>query len=97
MNFFILHYNGYLYYVTKNKYTLIANVTFIYFIFSMYYVDIIAKIVFFGLLLWTIFNWSDSIIAIGLLLSSLLQLFFSSMLSFFNSDPAAESITNKEL
>lgn len=63
----------------------------------MYFVDIIAKILFFGLLLWTLFKWSDAIIAIGLLLFNLIRLFFKSIFSAINSDTTVEPILNKEL
>lgn len=63
----------------------------------MYAVDIIAKIVFFGLLLWTIFSWSDSIFAVVLFLCNLVRLLFGLVLSTFNGDTSTESITNKEL
>lgn len=68
-----------------------------FFGFRMYVVDIITKILLFGLLLWTIFSWSDSIIAFVLFLSKFVQQLFSSALSTFNGDTLTGSITNKEL
>lgn len=63
----------------------------------MFYVDVITKILLFGLLLWTIFSWSDTILAIGLLLLNLVKLFFNSILSVVNSDTTVEPMFNKEL
>ncbi|XP_050438445.1 fatty acyl-CoA reductase 1 [Adelges cooleyi] len=64
----------------------------------MYYVDIIAKILMFSLLLWTVFKWSDAIIAVGLCLLNLVHLLFSSTLSIFNrGDSSIEPVLNNEL
>lgn len=63
----------------------------------MYFVDIIAKILLLGLLLWTIFSWSDSIVTISQLLFKLVKFFFSSLVSFANKDTTVEPLLNKEL
>ncbi|XP_050528205.1 fatty acyl-CoA reductase 1-like [Daktulosphaira vitifoliae] len=63
----------------------------------MYCVDIIAKILFFGLLLWTLFKWSDFILAIGIFLLSLIQMFFDTTRSMFIQSSTVEPIMNNEL
>lgn len=63
----------------------------------MYYVDIITKILLLGLLLWTIYSWSDSIVTISILLFNFIQFVFNSMVSIFNKDTNVEPFLNKEL
>ncbi|VVC37652.1 Male sterility, NAD-binding,NAD(P)-binding domain,Fatty acyl-CoA reductase, C-terminal [Cinara cedri] len=64
----------------------------------MYCVDIVAKILFFGLLLWTLFSWSDTIVAFGIGLINIIRLCFGSVLSAVTGNTTADSIlNNKEL
>lgn len=63
----------------------------------MYCVDIVAKILFLGLLLWTLFNWSDGILAFGLGLVNVVRLFFGAVLSAVAGGAAAEPLPNDEL